>query len=907
MAAQAAVALQKKIFSRWVSQKISRVTGKAIDDCVKAMTDGLTLIALLEALSEKKCTARLVKAPKMRPQVLENATAAIAFAKECGVQLRLWPSNSDLVDGVEQQVLGLIWGIMQRFMKFTDEEGHGADLNAKDALMTWCQNTTRGYPDVHLDNWKTSWHDGMALCAIIHKYRPSLINWESLERTNKKVNIQAAMHAAHKYFMLEQYITPDEFLKLDDNSMVVYVSEYYYGISEQRKLDLAGRRISKVIKLTKDNDALRATYEARSEELLQRISQAGSALSDYTIDNTMEGAKTRLNKFYDYKMAEKSDIMIAQLDLEALFNTIATILTHNHRPEFVPHHKLCDIANAMAGLEEVEQKKKVALHAELNRQLKLQKLNEHHEKRTNKIEAWISAKQEYLSTPPPVTSASTAQLQLRLLKAFDQELAQIGTTHVTPLVKLGKELAAGKYQNLKDVTIREQRVEQGLQDLKLTSAALLPVLNDLCAIYDYQQWVKDTLAGMEDLLFGFTLEEVLAFEKSLSDLSSTYTKDSKAKMSAFKDYEAHMDSVPTLDPDYKAGVIGLVESITNELEGGIQSTKAIYEAELELQKQKDRKCKAFADLVEPLVAMITANKAKITAPGLTFETQLALVEERIAALDDDGASLPEIAAAFTELEESGITNITHTSVTLRDAELMWQQWQSFLTKKKAMLMEEIARSATFGVTPAQIEEIQSTFTQFDRNQSGMLDMKELRACLYSLGEEKTSKEIEQIMTEYGSADGMSLDNFKQFMISHLAVSDTRDDILASFRQISRSDVSTTVKHDYLEAVIPPQDMQYIKETAKLTAKSGEYDYVEWTNTPTNFALVTNSPRQPKMFLMFCDACQKYTLKRICDLCHAPTRSAHPARFSPEDKFSKARVTIKRRYGILPTQLPQQAI
>ena len=228
--------------------------------------------------------------------------------------------------------------------------------------------------------------------------------------------------------------------------------------------------------------------------------------------------------------------------------------------------------------------------------------------------------------------------------------------------------------------------------------------------------------------------------------------------------------------------------------------------------------------------MITANKAKITAPGLTFETQLALVEERIAALDDDGASLPEIAAAFTELEESGITNITHTSVTLRDAELMWQQWQSFLTKKKAMLMEEIARSATFGVTPAQIEEIQSTFTQFDRNQSGMLDMKELRACLYSLGEEKTSKEIEQIMTEYGSADGMSLDNFKQFMISHLAVSDTRDDILASFRQISRSDVSTTVKHDYLEAVIPPQDMQYIKETAKLTAKSGEYDYVEWTNT-----------------------------------------------------------------------------
>ncbi|TIA84882.1 hypothetical protein E3P99_04115 [Wallemia hederae] len=33
-----------------------------------------------------------------------------------------------------------------------------------------------------------------------------------------------------------------------------------------------------------------------------------------------------------------------------------------------------------------------------------------------------------------------------------------------------------------------------------------------------------------------------------------------------------------------------------------------------------------------------------------------------------------------------------------------------------------------------------------------------------------------------------------------------------------------------------------------------------------------------------------------------TKSAHPARFSPDDKFSRHRVTIKRRYGILPTQL-----
>ncbi len=38
------------------------------------------------------------------------------------------------------------------------------------------------------------------------------------------------------YTDLEKYLTPEEITKLDENSMVVYVSEYYYGIAEQRKL-----------------------------------------------------------------------------------------------------------------------------------------------------------------------------------------------------------------------------------------------------------------------------------------------------------------------------------------------------------------------------------------------------------------------------------------------------------------------------------------------------------------------------------------------------------------------------------------------------------------------------------------------------------------------------------------------
>ena len=64
-----------------------------------------------------------------------------------------------------------------------------------------------------------------------------------------------------------------------------------------------------------------------------------------------------------------------------------------------------------------------------------------------------------------------------------------------------------------------------------------------------------------------------------------------------------------------------------------------------------------------------------------------------------------------------------------------------------------------------------------------------------------------------------------------------------------------------------------------------------------------------MHLMFYtdpDGKRVYTLKKQ-DPTGKPTQSAHPARFSPDDKFSRHRVSIKKRFGILLTQQPAPPI
>ncbi|CAG9801482.1 unnamed protein product [Chironomus riparius] len=44
----------------------------------------------------------------------------------------------------------------------------------------------------------------------------------------------------------------------------------------------------------------------------------------------------------------------------------------------------------------------------------------------------------------------------------------------------------------------------------------------------------------------------------------------------------------------------------------------------------------------------------------------------------------------------------------------------------------------------------------------------------------------------------------------------------------------------------------------------------------------------------------YTLKKKNPE-NLPTVTAHPARFSPEDKYSRHRLIIKKRFGLLLTQ------
>ncbi|XP_038146869.1 protein-methionine sulfoxide oxidase mical3a isoform X32 [Cyprinodon tularosa] len=97
-------------------------------------------------------------------------------------------------------------------------------------LLNWCQRQTEGYRNVSVMDLTMSWKSGLALCALIHRYRPDLIDFDCLDEENHERNNQLAFDVAEKEFGISPCMTGKEMSSVvepDKLSMVMYLSQFY--------------------------------------------------------------------------------------------------------------------------------------------------------------------------------------------------------------------------------------------------------------------------------------------------------------------------------------------------------------------------------------------------------------------------------------------------------------------------------------------------------------------------------------------------------------------------------------------------------------------------------------------------------------------------------------------------------
>ncbi|NXD09936.1 MICA3 monooxygenase, partial [Nothocercus nigrocapillus] len=125
-------------------------------------------------------------------------------------------------------------------------------------LLSWCQRQTDGYAGVNVTDLTMSWKSGLALCAIIHRYRPDLIDFDSLDEHNVEKNNQLAFDISEKEFGISPIMTGKEMASVgepDKLSMVMYLTQFYEmfkdTIPSSDNLDLNAEEKAALIASTK--------------------------------------------------------------------------------------------------------------------------------------------------------------------------------------------------------------------------------------------------------------------------------------------------------------------------------------------------------------------------------------------------------------------------------------------------------------------------------------------------------------------------------------------------------------------------------------------------------------------------------------------------------------------------------
>nr|XP_020441854.1 spectrin beta chain, non-erythrocytic 1 isoform X4 [Monopterus albus] len=521
-------AVQKKTFTKWVNSHLSRVSCR-ITDLYMDLRDGRMLIKLLEVLSGE----RLPKPTKgrMRIHCLENVDKALQFLKEQRVHLENMGSH-DIVDGNHRLTLGLIWTIILRFQIqdiSVETEDNKEKKSAKDALLLWCQMKTAGYPNVNIHNFTTSWRDGMAFNALIHKHRPDLIDFDKLKKSNAHYNLQNAFNLAEQHLGLTKLLDPEDISvdHPDEKSIITYVVTYYHYFSKMKALKVEGKRIGKVLDNAIETEKMIEKYESLASDLLEWIEQTIIILNNRKFANSLVGVQQQLQAFNTYRTVEKPPKFTEKGNLEVLLFTIQSKMRANNQKVYTPREGklISDINKAWERLEKAEHERELALRTELIRQEKLEQLARRFDRKAAMRETWLSENQRLVSQDNFGFDLQAVEAATKKHEAIETDIAAY-EERVQAVVAVAKELEAESYHDIKRITARKDNVirlwEYLLELLKARrqrlelNLGLQRVFQEMLYIMDWMDEMKmlllsqdygKHLLGVEDLLQKHTLVE----------------------------------------------------------------------------------------------------------------------------------------------------------------------------------------------------------------------------------------------------------------------------------------------------------------------------------------------------------------------------------------------------------------
>ncbi|XP_070411576.1 smoothelin-like protein 2 isoform X3 [Nothobranchius furzeri] len=120
-------------------------------------------------------------------------------------------------------------------LKRSQSFGVSSASGIKQILLEWCRSKTIGYQNVDIQNFSSCWSDGMAFCALVHSFFPLEFDYNNLNSSNRKQNLELAFTTAEEQADCLRLIEVDDMLEMGDKPDPMCVFTYVQSLYNHLK------------------------------------------------------------------------------------------------------------------------------------------------------------------------------------------------------------------------------------------------------------------------------------------------------------------------------------------------------------------------------------------------------------------------------------------------------------------------------------------------------------------------------------------------------------------------------------------------------------------------------------------------------------------------------------------------
>ncbi|CAF0858942.1 unnamed protein product [Brachionus calyciflorus] len=826
---------QRKTFTAWCNSHL-RKAGTQIEEINDDFRNGLKLMLLLEVISSEQLPKP--DRGKMRFHKIANVNKALDFIQSKGVKL-VSIGAEEIVDGNLKMTLGMIWTII---LRFAIQDISVEEMSAKEGLLLWCQRKTQPYKNVNVQNFNMSFKDGLAFCALIHRHRPDLIDYDKLNKDEPLKNLNLAFDIAEKHLDIPKMLDAEDMvncIRPDDRSVMTYVSAYYHAFAGAHKAETAANRICKVLKVNQENERLMEEYERLASDLLEWIRRTTPWLENRTTDNTLPGTQKKLSEFRDYRRVHKPPRLEQKAKLETDFNTLQTKLRLSNRPAYMPSEGklVSDITNAWKGLEFAERGFEEWLLSELMRLERLDHLAKKFKHKCDIHESWANGKEDLLEAQDfKRCKLNDLKALIKKHEAFESDLAA-HQDRVEQIAAIAQELNALDYHDSASVNARCERICRNWDLLgSLTSKRrvaleeaerILEHVDSLFLEYakraaPYNNWLDGAREDLVDMFIVHSVDEIQGLIGAHEQFKATLPEADKEfnSINALAQEAHHLCQQHGLqlgENPYTTIQPGELQSKWYEVQHLVPHRDQTLQKEMNKQKQNDSLRILFAQKANVVGPWIERQHDQIASVTVNMQGGLEAQLQRLKTMEQSLAqykpNIDELENINKEIQEAMIFENRHTGYTMETIRVGWEQLGVSLTRNINEVENQILTRDSKGITEEQMNEFRMSFNHFDKSRTRRLEPKEFRSCLISLGynirdDKQGDADFQRIMSivDPNNTGYITFDSFMDFMTRDASDQDTADQIIQSFRVLANNKPFITA--DILRSELPPDQAQY---------------------------------------------------------------------------------------------------